>query len=273
MVKSFLFSLSLAICVCGFGQKEANQSSIFNAIADTSFFIVPEISTHQLKKLIVEGSILLLDTRPHEEWASGHLPGAINVAPKPGMPMSLYTSDVEEILRLVKEEKSKALVLYCNGPFCDKSKRLSEDLVKTGFTNVVRYQLGTPFWRATGNVMEIEKDGLLYFHNDPTAVWIDARDSTEFNKSTIQNAVNIPFKSLTGKKNTGVIKKVKDNGRLPMHDHNTRIVVFGNNKEEAAAVAGALTKEAFHNVNYFIGSFVEAKQVIDSFRKRKKITR
>ena len=40
------------------------------------------------------------------------------------------------------------VVLYCNGPFCQKSKRLAAELLEAGFTNVRRYQLGMPTWRA-----------------------------------------------------------------------------------------------------------------------------
>src|SRR6266513_536330 len=59
------------------------------------------------------------------------------------------------IIGMVSGDKSKALVLYCNGPFCQASKRVSEQLVAGGFTNVRRYQLGIPIWRALGGPTEI----------------------------------------------------------------------------------------------------------------------
>jgi rhodanese-related sulfurtransferase len=164
---------------------------------------------------------------------------------------------------LVKGNKNKALVLYCNGPFCEKSKRLSAHLVKEGFTNVLRYQLGTPVWRATGNVLEVEKDGIPYFGMDKTTVWIDGREEAAFKKETLKGAVNIPFIGLSNNKNSGVIKEAKDDGRLPMHDHNTRIVVLANNVREAAAVASAIAKEAFHNVSYFNGTYQQVKKIVD----------
>ena len=264
MARTLILSVFLAFSLCGHSQQGKKYTSIYNALADTSSFVVPEISTQQLRKVIAAGSALLLDSRPYEEWASGHLPGAISVVPKPGMPMSLYTSDVHEILRLVKQNKNRALVLYCNGPFCEKSKRLSSDLVKEGFTNVVRYQLGTPVWRATGNLLQVEKEGLTYFSNDHTAVWIDAREEAAYKLETLKDAVNIPFNRLAGNKNSGVIKEVKDDGRLPMYDHNTRIVVIANNVGEAAAVAAAIAKEAFHNVTYFNGSYQEVKVTLEA---------
>jgi hypothetical protein len=55
-------------------------------------------------------------------------------------------------------------------------------------------------------------------------------------------------------KDVGEVKRAKDDGRLPMEDHNTRILVLGRDAGEARYVAEALTREAFHNVSYFPGS-------------------
>ena len=244
------------------GQQGKEYTSIDNALADTAAFDVPEISTQQLRKVMTAGSALILDARPYEEWANGHLPGAINVAPKPGMPMSLYTSDVHEILRLVNGNKNTAMVIYCNGPFCEKSKRLSAVLINEGFTDVVRYQLGTPGWQTTGNVLQVEKEGLRYFSHDHTAVWVDSREEADYKNESLKGSVNIPYNQLKGNKNTGVIKEAKDDGRLPMHDHNTRIVVFANNEVEAIVVAAGISREAFHNVYFYHGNYPEVKQIL-----------
>ena len=53
------------------------------------------------------------------------------MAPKPGVPMSVYVSDVAEIARLAPD-RAAPIVLYCNGPFRGKSKRLGEELLETG---------------------------------------------------------------------------------------------------------------------------------------------
>jgi len=84
-------------------------------------------------------------------------------------------------------------VLYCNGPFCGKSKRLAEELLAAGHTNMRRYQLGIPVWRALGGVTEIEPEGLRYvLREDSTAVVIDARESDAFKTGTIADARNLP---------------------------------------------------------------------------------
>ena len=40
-----------------------------------------------------------------------------------------------------------------------------------------------------------------------------------------------------------------------MEDHNTRIIVFGQDSKQASEVAEALAREAFHNVTYFAGTY------------------
>jgi hypothetical protein len=47
------------------------------------------------------------------------------------------------------------IVLYCNGPYSGKSKRLAAELVAGGYSRAQRYQLGIPVWRALGGVTQI----------------------------------------------------------------------------------------------------------------------
>jgi rhodanese-related sulfurtransferase len=63
-------------------------------------------------------------------------------------------------------------------------------------------------------------------------------------------------------KDTGEVRRAKDDGRLPMEDHNTRIIVIGHDGQEARYVAEALAREAFDNVAYFRGSFEEAQTAL-----------
>lgn len=217
---------------------------------------VHEVSTDELKQIVQDGSAVVLDTRPHQEWSVSHIPTAINVAPKPGVPIALYTSDVAEVGRLVDGDKSQPLVLYCNGPYCGKSKRVARELLEAGYTNVRRYQLGAPVWRALVGVMVIEPDGVRYVsENDRSAVWIDVRDSSEFGENSIPGARNLPHSGVLPGKDVGEVFAAKNDGRLPMEDHNTRIIVFGQDGYQASEVAEALAREAFHNVAYFAGTY------------------
>ena len=221
-----------------------------------------EISTEELERILVERTATVLDARPYREYAISHIPGAINVAPKAGVPMSMYVSDVAEVGRLVRGNKAAPLVLYCNGSHCGKSSRLAVELIDAGYTNVRRYQLGIPAWRAAGGVCEIEMDGLRHvLANDDTAVVIDARERADFLTGSLRGARNIPRSQVLPGKDVGEVKRAKDDGRLPMEDHNTRLIVVGADATGARHVAEALAREAFHNVSYFPGPFAAVRSV------------
>jgi rhodanese-related sulfurtransferase len=217
------------------------QANIQNAVV-ASPQRTSEVSTDELRRIIGSGGAILLDARPFMEFAVGHIPGALNVSAKPGVPMSQYVSDVTEVDRLARGDRSRPLVLYCNGPFCGKSNRLANELLQAGFTDVRRYQLGTPVWRALGGVMQIEAEGFAYIQRgDQTARIYDARPAGDFASGSVSGAINLPKDE---------VDKAKDDGRLPMQDHNTRIVVFAGSAEEARSTAERIARNAFHNVMF-----------------------
>ena len=210
-----------------------------------------EVSTQELRHIIKSGNAIVLDARPPMEFAISHIAGALNVAPQPGRPAHLYISDVAEVGRLLGGAKEKALVLYCNGPYCGKTKRLGTELREAGYSNVRRYQLGAPGWRTlSGEAMQTGLAALRYIARDKTAIWIDAREPAAFGTGTVPGARNIAPSGLRPGKDQGVMKQAKDDGRLPMEDHNARIIVFGANARDARAVADAIASEAFHNVSF-----------------------
>ena len=149
-------------------------------------------------------------------------------------------------------------------PNCGKSKRVAGELLKTGYTNVRRYQLGAPVWRALVGIMVIEPEGVRHvFKNDQTAVWIDVRDPSTFQDGSIPRARNLPHRGVLPGKDVGEVFAAKNDGRLPMEDHNTRIIVFGEDSKQALEVTEALVREAFHNVTYFAGTYQTLKALTD----------
>lgn len=252
----------LSFAAVAHGQPTGN---IFQATLGESGQKTAEVSTEELRGILADKSAVVLDTRPFREFAISHVPGALNVAAKPGVPISLYVSDVAEIGRLLEGKKETPLVLYCNGPFCGKSKRLADELLAAGYTSVRRYQLGIPVWRALGGLTEIEPEGLRHvIPDDRTAVVIDTREADVFRSGSLANARNIPRSAVLEGKDVGEVKRAKDDGRLPMEDHNTRIIVIGRDAAEAQYVATALAREAFHNVAYFRGSFEQARAAVET---------
>jgi rhodanese-related sulfurtransferase len=99
--------------------------------------------------------------------------------------------------------------------------------------------------------------------SDRTAVLIDVREADAYREGTLANARNVPRSGVLEGKDVGEVRRAKDDGRLPMEDHNTRIIVVGYSGADARYVAEALTREAFHNVAYFAGGFEEVRAVLE----------
>lgn len=234
------FSRIAAIAtVLSAGEAVAQEVNIYQAKIGESDQKTEEISTEQMRQILLDGSATVLDTRPPAEFVNGHIPGANSLEGPP-------SEAVAAVERLVGGDKSKALVLYCNGPFCQASRRLSDQLLDSGFTNVRRYQLGMPVWRALGGPTVVELDGVVRIHrNDQTAVFLDARSAEEFAKQSLPRAQNLPPEAAATVRGSP----------MPIDDFNTRIVVFGRDAMQARALADALSMRPWHNVAYFPGRF------------------
>jgi rhodanese-related sulfurtransferase len=218
------------------GGARAQSGNIFQATLTETNSKTQEVSTEQLRSILLDGSAVVVDARPHQEYVAGHIPSARSLTGPP-------ETHVAAIETMVSGDKDKALVLYCNGPFCQASKRLADQLVVAGFNNVRRYQLGMPIWRALGGPTVIELEGVVrIFKVDQTAAYFDARPAEDFAKGTLSGAHNIPADKF-------------DTRQLPWDDFNRRIVLFGRDATQARALADAFSKKAWHNVSYFPGSF------------------
>jgi rhodanese-related sulfurtransferase len=215
-------------------------SVITEAIIGEPDPVTPEISTAELKKILAEGKIPVLDVRSAQEYAIAHIPGSVNH----------YEKEVEQITKAYPDHRSN-LVLYCNGPYCGKSKRVSEELKKEGYTGVRRYQLGLPVWRALGNPVQTDLAGVRYIVNDDrTAVWVDARSPEAFTRGSLPRAVNI---------RKGEAEAANDDGRLPKKDKGTRVIVVADTPAEARAVAEEIAHKAYWNSSYFGGRFSDLR--------------
>jgi rhodanese-related sulfurtransferase/biotin operon repressor len=87
------------------------------------------------------GLVTVLDVRPAEEFAAGHVPGAVNIP-------------IEELgKRLGELPKRKEIVAYCRGPYCLMSYDAVELLRKKGH-KARRLENGLPEWRLAGLPVE-----------------------------------------------------------------------------------------------------------------------
>jgi hypothetical protein len=81
-------------------------------------------------------------------------------------------------------------------------------------------------------------------------------------KGSLPGARNIPRSLVLEGKDVGDVRKAKDDGRLPMEDHNTRVIVLAADPSSARYVAEAIAREAFHYATYFAGTLNEARAAV-----------
>jgi rhodanese-related sulfurtransferase/DNA-binding transcriptional ArsR family regulator len=95
------------------------------------------IPADELLERAKQGLVTVLDVRPPEEFAAGHLPGAVNI------PIDRLESE------LAKLPKRREVVAYCRGPYCLMSFDAVLKLRKRGW-KARRLENGFPEWKAAG---------------------------------------------------------------------------------------------------------------------------
>src|SRR5215510_400527 len=95
------------------------------------------ISRQELRKRMRAGTVTILDVRPHDEFALGHLPSAVNI------PLKALAARLSEL------DPAQEIVAYCRGPYCVLTYEAVVALRARGF-KVRRLQDGFPEWRAAG---------------------------------------------------------------------------------------------------------------------------
>jgi rhodanese-related sulfurtransferase/DNA-binding HxlR family transcriptional regulator len=95
------------------------------------------VSRDELLSRSRAGTVTIIDVRPEDEFALGHLPGAVNI------PLRALERRLSEL------DPSKEIVAYCRGPYCVLSYEAVAALRKRGFT-ARRLEDGLPEWRAAG---------------------------------------------------------------------------------------------------------------------------
>lgn len=99
------------------------------------------VAVHDLADRIRSGLVTVVDVRPKEEYAAGHLPGAINVP----------LAEIEEMAG--KLPRDREIIAYCRGPFCVLSFEAVAQLRKKGL-QARRLETGFPEWKVAGLPVE-----------------------------------------------------------------------------------------------------------------------
>jgi ArsR family transcriptional regulator len=95
------------------------------------------VSREELLERSRAGTVTILDVRPEDEFALGHVPGALNI------PLRALEARLSEL------DPSQEIVAYCRGPYCVLSYEAIAALRARGY-KVRRLEDGLPEWRAAG---------------------------------------------------------------------------------------------------------------------------
>jgi rhodanese-related sulfurtransferase/predicted transcriptional regulator len=99
------------------------------------------VSRDNLLARLQDGMVTVLDVRPEDEFAVGHLPGALNIP----------LAELER--RLGELPAAREVIAYCRGPYCVLSFEAVAALRERGY-RVHRLEDGYPEWKAAGLPVE-----------------------------------------------------------------------------------------------------------------------
>jgi len=103
-----------------------------------------EISLSDFKKLVDQGSVLILDARPEVFHRISHIPGAIS------LPRDDFRASYEKLKDRLEKDKSQKIIVYCAGSSCEDSRMVQAALIKLGYGNVTVFRGGWSEWSAAG---------------------------------------------------------------------------------------------------------------------------
>jgi rhodanese-related sulfurtransferase/DNA-binding transcriptional ArsR family regulator len=95
------------------------------------------VSREELLAMSRAGAVTVLDVRPSDEFALGHIAGAVNIPLR------------ELEARLAELDPAQEIIAYCRGPYCVLSYEVVAALRNRGF-KARRLEDGLPEWRAAG---------------------------------------------------------------------------------------------------------------------------
>jgi len=132
LMKKILAILMLAVTLTACGMEEATDASmILNETTETTEdVLVPyeQITAEDAKKLMdAESDYIIVDARTEEEYAEGHIPGAILI------PEYEITDRAQSEL----PDKDQLILVYCRSG--RRSKIASQALADLGYTNVKEF--------------------------------------------------------------------------------------------------------------------------------------
>jgi len=115
------------------------HSPQFLKLVDEARKKIKETNVADVKRRADAGEqFFLVDVREDNEWANGHIPGAIHLG------KGIIERDIEQVV----PDTDAKVILYCGGGF--RSALVADNLQKMGYTNVESMDGGWRGWTSAG---------------------------------------------------------------------------------------------------------------------------
>jgi rhodanese-related sulfurtransferase len=101
-----------------------------------------EIHTADAHRFHAAGAALFIDARGADEYAAGHIAGAVSV------PFDEAFKDPKLVSAV--DARGKPIIVYCSGGDCEASKNLAYSLLGAGKKKVLVFTDGMPAWESAG---------------------------------------------------------------------------------------------------------------------------
>ncbi len=201
------------------------------------------LSVVDFKKIVNDGDVWILDTRPAAVFTSGFVPGSISIGVGPN---DRYAEWAGTLI-----PNKQALVLVTEP---GKEKESITRLARVGIDNVQGYlDGGYETWKNSGEeidmIIDIEPDELaMDIPHDNLLEIIDVRKPAEFETAHVKGAINIPLDTLA------------DPANIAMIDDENNLYVHCAGGYRSVIAASLLKRQGYHNLRNVLGGFSKMKE-------------
>lgn len=198
------------------------------------------LSVPEFKK-IIEGDVLILDTRHASVFTKGFVPGSVFIG--------LEGRFAEWAGSLLSFDKPMVLVTEPG-----KEEETLVRLTRVGFDKMLGYlDGGFDAWQAAGEtadmIIDIEADELaMDIPHDPNLVIVDVRRETEFADGHVVNAQNLP------------LNEMNDVVNLAHFEDNQNLYIHCAGGYRSVIAASLLKREGTHNLRNVLGGWGKIKE-------------
>ena len=147
VVLSFIYNYFSPNGIALFGRWDTEKGLVraiskSDKMSDSNQILEPAV----VEKMIADKMRMIIDVRHSDDFALGHLPGAVSY------PLDEFDNQIQKILLGIK--RAEPLLIYCSGPECNMSHIFAERLTHLKYTDIKIFSGGYRAWKDSGQRIE-----------------------------------------------------------------------------------------------------------------------